>query len=695
MLNMIILNKKLICFMLFFFTFSSFNVNAQKNFEFTNKLINETSPYLLQHAHNPVEWYPWGDEALEKARKENKLLLISIGYSACHWCHVMEHESFQNKKVAAYMNANFVCIKVDREERPDVDMVYMSAVQLLTGRGGWPLNCIAMPNGKPLYGGTYFSKYNWMKMLRWTYNFAKNKPKEAKEQSDNLTLGIANHEFVGVDYREKKIDKAELDIIFNNWKKNIDFQRGGKLKPPKFPMPSSCQFMMHYDSDDAQKALSVKLKAMSRGGIYDQLGGGFSRYSTDKDWLIPHFEKMLYDNAQLISVYSKAYQKTKNIEYKHVVQESINFIDRELTSDCGAFFSSIDADSEYVEGAFYIWTMAEIEKILSPNAAKFIRYFNVTKKGNWEGGENILYVDLHKTLPDENSDLYKYISKCKVKLLSHRAKRIRPATDDKILCSWNALMLKAYVDAYNALGDERYLNKALLNADFIIENFIYDNNKLKRNYKNGKSNIDGFLDDYAFTIDAFITIYENNFDMKYLSKALELTENTIANFYSEKNHMFYYSSNLTSSLITRKMEIFDNVIPSSNSQMAINLFKLSQYYEKPDYLLKSKQMFNNVKDQCLTGGVFYANWDILLSYFVHEIFNIAIIGDNCLALRKEFNKYYLPYVFFSGDKHKETLSIHEGQYVKKKTLIYVCKDRTCDYPVDNVTEAILKINIKK
>jgi len=660
----------------------------QEHHKFTNRLIDETSPYLLQHAHNPVDWYPWGDEAFEKARDENKLLLISIGYSACHLCHVMESECFENQLVAEFMNANFVCVKVDKEEHPDVDMIYMNAIQLLTGSGGWPINCIALSDARPIYGGTYFSKDNWMRMLKNIVNYACEKPKEIEEQADRLTKGIVSSGFIDVEFKHAEFTTKNLDDIFTLWQYNIDFVKGGRKRAPKFPMPSAYQFMLNYDNKRANEALMLSLKAMCRGGIYDQIGGGFARYSTDEDWRVPHFEKMLYDNAQLISLYSKAYQKTKNKEFKQVAIECLAFIKREMTSDKFAFYSSIDADSNGKEGVYYVWRKNEIEKILSPDDSDFIKYFNVSDEGNWANGNNVLYINLKDSFPLQNSKFSSYLKNCKKKLLDYRYKRIRPLTDDKILCSWNALMLKAYADAYMAFDDKEYLDVAMKNADFIINNFVCDNNKLKRNYKNNITNIDGFLDDYAFTIDAFITLYQNSFETKYLTKALDLSSYVIEHFYDKNSGMFYYTSDVGSILVARKMEIVDNVIPASNSQMAINLFKLAQYYDRSDYLIMSSIMLNNVKNRCMNGGVYYANWNLLMSYFVNEIYNIAIIGPDNDILLKEFNKYFLPYVFFSGDKKRASLSLHRGKYIRNRTYIYVCKNKTCGLPIISVKKAL-------
>ncbi|MFC2152152.1 thioredoxin domain-containing protein, partial [Bacteroidota bacterium] len=391
------------------------NMKAAKH-KFTNQLINESSPYLLQHAHNPVNWYPWGKEALDKAKKENKLIIVSIGYAACHWCHVMEHESFEDEEVANYMNENFIAIKVDREERPDIDQVYMNAVQLLAGRGGWPLNCITLPDGRPIYGGTYFPKDQWLDMLKQVSAFVKQNPEKTEQQAKALTQGIQTSEIEYSNKQNVEFLKNDLTDIFKFWKRGIDFTNGGHHGAPKFSLPIGYQFLLHYhylsNNADALLAVTSTLDKMANGGIYDQIGGGFARYSVDEYWKVPHFEKMLYDNAQLISLYSNAYQQTKNLNYEIIVTETLEFIQRELTSEEGGFYSSLDADSEGVEGEFYIWTFNELKQVLGDKADLIIDYYNITEGGNWEHGQNILLksdnnnkiLDKYKITEDELAD---------------------------------------------------------------------------------------------------------------------------------------------------------------------------------------------------------------------------------------------------------------------------------------------------
>ncbi|MCF8296042.1 MAG: thioredoxin domain-containing protein [Saprospiraceae bacterium] len=669
--------------------------------KFTNKLIHESSPYLLQHAHNPVNWYPWGKEALNKAKKENKLIVVSIGYAACHWCHVMEHESFENEEVAKFMNENFIAIKVDREERPDIDQVYMDAVQLITGSGGWPLNCITLPDGRPIYGGTYFQKAKWIDMLSQVNTFFEQNPEKAEQQAKLLTEGVQSNEIIVANSEQAEFKISDLNTVFDNWKSSIDYEDGGHKRAPKFPMPVGYQFLLHYhyltQNNDALKAVTTTLNKMADGGIYDQIGGGFSRYSVDAYWKVPHFEKMLYDNAQLVSLYSTAYQKTKDPKYKIIVEETLEFIQRELTSEEGGFYSSLDADSEGEEGKFYVWTKSELQKSLGEKADLVIDYYNVTDDGNWEDGQNILFKsDNNKKIAAKykitEEELAIRVSDAKKILQEVRSKRIRPGLDDKILTSWNSLMLKAYVDAYRVFDKKEYLEIALKNAEFINTKLKVSDGRLNRNYKNGKASINAFLDDYAFTISAFISLYQATFDEKWLNEAQQSTNYTLEHFYDKKSGMFYYTSDIDVALIARKMEISDNVIPSSNSEMAKNLFILGHYFYKDDYINNAKQMLNNAKQNALKSGAYYANWDILMAWFASNPYEVAIVGKDFETKRKEFDTQYLPNVFLLGGKDGGNLTLLQNKLVEGQTTIYVCQNKSCKLPTIDFKTAIEQIS---
>ncbi|MBL7701513.1 MAG: thioredoxin domain-containing protein [Ferruginibacter sp.] len=671
-----------------------------KSSRHSNDLIHESSPYLLQHAHNPVNWYPWGDKALQKAKAENKMLIISIGYAACHWCHVMEHESFEDEEVAEIMNKNFICIKVDREERPDVDQVYMNAVQLITGRGGWPLNAIALAGGRPFYAGTYFSKDKWMNMLAYFVDMQQNKPEALEKSAAQVTQGIQVTESVTFKETKKEFSIADLDKQFETWKPNIDFTRGGENRAPKFPMPSAWSYLLHYHyltkNEDALKALSVTLNSMAWGGIYDHLQGGFARYSTDANWHVPHFEKMLYDNAQLVTLYALAYQVTANPFYRKVVYETLRFVEQELTSPEGGFYASLDADSEGVEGKFYIWTKAEIDKALGEEAGLFSAYYNITADGNWEHGNSILLRnETDKAIAERfkisAEELNQKIDGCKEKLMQIRNKRIKPALDDKILSSWNALMITGYTKAYRVFNEGRFLEAAITNANFLLKNAIAADGEMTRNYKNGKASINALLDDYAFTIGAFIELYQATFDENWLTQADKLTLYVLEHFFDEQSKMFFYTHNQYADLIARKMELADNVIPSSNSEMAKNLFLLGHFLSKDDYISQAKQMLINVEADVQRNIYFYANWGSLQALFTSPLYEVAIMGKEFDDRRKEFDEHYLPNVILLGSKTESKLALLKNKMIAGQTTIYVCKDKTCDLPVTELQQALEQI----
>ena len=662
-----------------------------------NRLANETSPYLLQHADNPVNWYPWGKEALEKAIQEDKMLLISIGYSACHWCHVMEHQSFEDSTVASLMNEHFVCVKVDREERPDVDQVYMNAVQLLTKSGGWPLNCFALPDGSPVYGGTYFPKENWMQLLNYMAEIYENDKEKAVQQAAQLKQGVSLSEFIGEKSNEQVFSADDLDDAYKPLEKSFDTKLGGFVGAPKFPMPTSWTFVLRYgastNNNRAQEQVLFTLDKIANGGIYDHVGGGFSRYSIDEEWFAPHFEKMLYDNAQLISLYSEAYQISKKENFRNVVYETFRFAERELSSPEGAFFSALDADSEGEEGKYYVWTKPELEKLLGENSSLVCEYYGVKETGNWEKGNNILAVSLGLNEMMENfslsrSELDQIISESKEILLKAREKRISPGLDDKILTSWNALMIKGLVDAYKAFSDEVFLQRAVRAAEFIIKKQTQPDNSLYRSFKNGQSTISAFLGDYAAVIDAFISLYSCTFEEKWLLQAKSYTEYILSNFFNPESSMFYYTNKNYQELVVRKMEITDNVIPASNSMMAHNLLTLASYLDNEDYLNISHQMLFNTSDEIRQYGRYYTNWASLMLKNVFQKQELVIVGDDAANLRANLNDYYLPNVLVAGSLKQSNLPLVNGRYVEGKTLIYVCKDKACKMPVETIEEAI-------
>ena len=686
---------------LLFFTISC-NSQDKKNemtekHKYTNSLLNETSPYLLQHAHNPVDWYPWNETTLTKAQKEDKLLLISIGYSACHWCHVMEHESFEDEEVAKIMNENFICIKVDREERPDVDQIYMTAVQLMKQRGGWPLNCIALPDGKPFWGGTYFRKDEWKKQILGLANAYQNDRKKVLDFAEKLSNGIRQVEMVVKNPNQADFSWKDVDNMVSPWSERFDNSEGGSNGAPKFPMPNAYNFLLRYahlsDNKEVLEHIELTLNKMAFGGIYDQIGGGFARYSTDRSWKAPHFEKMLYDNGQLVSLYSEGYLKFKNSLYKDIVFESLEFVERELLDETGAFYSALDADSEGEEGKFYVWNETELKLFIREDFEIFKDYFNVNNKGLWEHGNYILLrkkskKDIAKKHKISVSELNIKIKNWKIILMQERDKRIRPGLDDKSLTSWNALMLKGYIDAYMTFGEKHHLDVALKNANFIANTQLQKDGKLWHSYKNGKSTINAYLEDYSITISAFIRLYEATFDEKWLNLADRMMQYATSHFYDKNSGMFFFISDLDPELVARKMEINDNVIPASNSVMANALYDLGTILDKENYKKTSRTMLNNVKEEMSSYGSGYANYANLMLKLIHPYYEVAVVGkdanDKCL----EINKEYKPNKLFIGSFGESDLELLEGKYVEGTTMIYVCENKVCQMPTNKIMQAI-------
>ena len=662
----------------------------------TNALIHETSPYLLQHAHNPVEWHPWNKESLQKAKDENKLIIISIGYSACHWCHVMERESFEDAEVAKLMNERFINIKVDREERPDIDQIYMTAVQLMNQAGGWPLNCIALPNGKPVWGGTYFTKNQWLEQINEVANFHEQNSQKMKEYAERLAQGIQQSELVSFNKLKPSFKWSQLDGLYKSWKNQFDYNYGGFNSAPKFPLPNNQLFLLRYaeltNKEKLHDYIQLTLNEMAYGGIYDQIGGGFARYSTDILWKVPHFEKMLYDNAQLVSLYSEAFTAYGNPLYQEVVEETLAFIERELSHKNGAFYSAIDADSEGEEGKFYVWKKKELKELLGEDYILFCDYYNVNNMGLWEHDNYILLRNQSDIIFCQNNKLdLNSLQKLKIswrsKLLKQRDQRIRPSLDDKSLTSWNALMCKGYVDAYLSFGKEKYLKKGLKNAQFIIEKQWQKNGALWHSFKNNRSTINGYLDDYAFTIEAFISIYQATFNEEWIARAEKLTHYCIKHFYDSTSGMFFFTSNLDVPLIARKMEINDNVIPSSSSCMANNLFSLGVILDKEEYLNMAEVQLNNIKGDMPSYPSGYSNWANLMLKKVAHFYEVAIVGKKANEKTIKLNQEYYPNKIFLGATHSSSIPLLKNKMVMGQTTIYVCQKKSCKLPTTDIKKA--------
>lgn len=667
-----------------------------------NKLIHTSSPYLKQHAYNPVWWYPWGKEALQRAKDEDRPMIISIGYSACHWCHVMERESFENEEIARVMNDVFVCIKVDREERPDVDQIYMEAIQTMGLQGGWPLNVFAMPDQKPFYGGTYFPPKKWLHILNSISQAFREKRNQLEVSAVEFTkaLSVSDSEKYGLLDDGFSANSESLNQMVSSMMDHCDWKEGGLNRAPKFPNPSIWKFLLNANGiaqdKDIHKQIMLTLIKMASGGIYDQIGGGFARYSVDEGWFAPHFEKMLYDNGQLISLYSVAYQVEKDERFKEVVYESIEFVKSELMSSENGFYSALDADSEEEEGSFYIWTADELEQILGKDAAIIMKYYQVEGEGNWERGSNILHTkqtpeDFAAELGIVENEFQVTLKAAKSRLMAVREKREKPGLDDKILTSWNALMLKGLIDAYHSFGEESFLDLAQKNASFIYENLCIDG-ALLRNYSSESNGISAYLDDYAFAIDAFLSLYQATFKRQWLDVATELTDYAMEHFYDSTEELFYFTDYKSEQLIARKKEIFDNVIPSSNSAMAQNLYFLGHLLERDVYLKRSENMISKIAPLIKTDPQYLTNWGSLYAFRTKPIIEIAIIGEDFLSFSHELQKHFIPNMVICGSAKSNDLPLLQNRIsIHDKTTIYVCFNKSCKLPVHSIDEALEQI----
>jgi uncharacterized protein YyaL (SSP411 family) len=670
-----------------------------------NQLSQETSPYLLQHANNPVYWKAWNENSLAEAKEKNKLIIISIGYSACHWCHVMEHESFEDQEVADVMNTNFISIKVDREERPDVDAVYMKAIQIMIGRGGWPLNVVTLPDGRPVWGGTYFRKDDWMHTLSQLQEIYKSAPEKMIEYAEKLHQGIQSMGIVQNENKEASINQEQITVLVEKWKQSFDWEFGGMASSPKFMMPNNYHFLMRYAYQKKDNQLldfvNLTLTRMAFGGIFDTVDGAFSRYSVDNKWHVPHFEKMLYDNGQLVSLYSDAYKLTANPLYKEVIEKTLSFVERELMNAEGGFYCALDADSlnakkNLEEGAFYVWKIPELKAIIKDDFELFSHVFNINTFGLWED-EN--YVLIQRLSLDEIAKAYKMpVSDLESKKISweqklyiEREKRPKPRLDDKCLTSWNALMLKGFVDAYKALEEPQYLDLALQNANFIIKNLWSVEGNLFHNYKDNKSTINGYLEDYSLVIAAFMALYEVTFDEKWLLNAKQLTDYSLEHFYDEKIGFFAFTSNLDEALITTHFETEDNVIPASNSVMGKNLFQLGIYFENSHYEKVAQRMLQNIFPTIGYPSA-YSNWlDLALNYS-EENKELAICGDLALEYGNKINSLYFPNVVLAGTEKVSNLPFLKDRFVADQNLFYLCQNKTCLIPSTNFQEVISNLN---
>lgn len=672
----------------------------------TNRLVHESSPYLQQHAHNPVDWFPWGEEALQKAQKENKPVLVSIGYSACHWCHVMERESFEDEATAAIMNERFVNIKIDREERPDLDHIYMDAVQAMTGSGGWPLNVFLTPDKKPFYGGTYFppvrayNRPSWKEILVNVSDAFRLKRHEIDAQAENLTehLLVSNNFGLHQTREAGFFSKETTEQIFQNLMKSADKEWGGFSRAPKFPQTFSTLYLLRYSyfckNEEALKQALLNIDKMIEGGIYDQVGGGFARYSTDTEWLIPHFEKMLYDNALLVSVLCEVYQLTKKDKYKIVIEETLAFIQNEMMHPDGGFYSALDADSEGEEGRFYIWSKTEIDTLLGTNAELFCEYYQVTDKGNFEY-RNILHIK-------EDADAFalrKNISvpvfqallrQLKQTLLQARNKRIRPGMDDKIILAWNGLMNTAFSKAFAATGNEEYRRVALKNMQFLVSNFSAgDKDAFSHTWKNGEAKYNAFLDDYACLIEALITLQEITGDSAWLVKAKSLSAFVLENFSEEETGFFFYTPSSSTDVIVRKKEVYDGALPSGNAVMAQNLHRLSIYFDMPGWGEIARKTTGALENAIVRYPMSFSCWASLVLEIVTGTCELAITGDNPEELFNDVISQYIPNkVIMKSGKMEGPFPLLNGKATGPVPLIFLCRNYTCQQPVNSVQSLV-------
>ena len=674
--------------------------------QYTNNLINESSPYLLQHAHNPVNWEAWNTLALQKAKNEDKLMLISIGYAACHWCHVMEHECFEDEEVAKTMNAHFVNIKVDREERPDIDHIYMDALQMMTGSGGWPLNILALPDGRPFWGATFVKKAAWIQVLNQLQELYLSDPEKIIGYAENMAQGLNALNGISVASQSGDTPVIPLKDIVQDWSAYFDTFLGGYKRAPKFMMPVNLNFFMHYGVSTGDSYVTdyvhTTLTRMAWGGLFDHVGGGFSRYSVDTKWHVPHFEKMLYDNGQLISLYAKAYAATKNELYRNVVHQCISFLKAELLDTTNGFCSSLDADSLTVdgtleEGAFYVWQEEHLQPILGKRFPVFKDYFNINDYGYWEHQNYVLIRDAEVSEIAEKhtcteKEVSKIIARSLKRLKKEREKRDTPKLDDKILTSWNGLALKGLTDAYRYLGNEEYFTLALKNASFLEARLIGASGEVYHNYKNGVRTIPGFLEDYASLIDAYLGVYEITYAEKWLNLSLKLTHFVLDNFSDPATALFFFTSEQEEPLIRKTIEVADNVIPSSNSIMAHNLLKLSKYVPSAGFEERVSQMMRTMEKTINEHPQNHAHWLDLALLLQQEFYEIAIVGKDHLELSKNIQAHYLPNVIFAASAGDHQLALLKGRFVKDKTFIYVCNNGTCQLPAQIPDEALQLIS---
>mgnify|MGYP003997438149 FL=1 len=696
-----IMNEKCLVFLILLSVFYSNNIIGQ-NME--NKLSKESSLYLKQHATNPVNWFPWGDEALSEAKKNDKLLLISIGYSSCHWCHVMEEESFENEDVAKVMNSKFINIKVDREERPDIDEIYMKALVLMTGSGGWPMNIIALPDGTPIWGGTYVAKDQWIQVLNQVNEFYKTRKKDVLEYANNVRDGVKKESLIKP--IAKKINYSS-DFQSELANKAFDFTdklNGGIGGGQKFPLPSFINFFLRYSKLTSNKEMKFFVKntliKISQGGINDRVEGGFHRYTVDNKWHIPHFEKMLYDNAQLLSVFSKAYMVYNERRFREELYNIYDFLELKMTSKNNLIFSSISADTNYEdgtkeEGDFYIWTKKELKEILKKDYNWVSEYYNINESGYWEREKYVFYQTIsdNQFASDMGLSLSQFKNKLKLvnkKLFDYREKRVQPIIDTKIVFSWNALTIRGLIDAYKATGDNNFLTKAIAINKGLEEKMIKGN---KIAHTNGQSLDDQvlFFEDYSYYIDALIALYEATYEIDWINKAIAFTKFSNIEF-KQENSFYKFSSNQELLYSDILIHLEDGVIPSANSVMNFNLFRLSHYLGNKDFSIQAEKMINNIIGKLESRVTDHMFWFWASFNYSDSFFELAISGPDAKEKAKELSLEYLPNAIIAANNEPSDFYLLKERFFKDETYIYVCVNNTCKFPVTNIKEALKLID---
>lgn len=692
----------------------------------TNRLINETSPYLLQHAHNPVNWYPWGPEAFRKAQEENKPIFLSIGYSTCHWCHVMAHESFENPEVARLMNEVFISIKVDREERPDIDNVYMSACQMMTGGGGWPLSIIMTPDKKPFFAATYIPRESRFGLIGMMEIIPRIKELWTTQQGEALNLSneIATMlQRTSQDTPGEKLDEATLDLTYAQLAKRFDGQHAGFSSAPKFPTPHNLLFLLRYWKRKGNRAaldmVEKTLQAMWRGGIYDHVGFGFHRYSTDSQWLVPHFEKMLYDQAMLAMAYAEAYQATGKEDYGKTARKIFSYVLRDMTSPEGGFYSAEDADSEGEEGKFYLWTQEEVWQALGSEEAEFIaQVFNIEKDGNFveqttgkRNGVNILHLSksLDELAPDldlSQQEFQRYLEGIRQKLFAYREKRIHPAKDDKILTDWNGLMIVALAKGAQAFDEREYAEVACRAMDFILGNMRKLDGRLLHRYRDGQAGIEANLYDYAFLVWGLIELYEAVFDVRYLKVALELTNDMLKHFWDEDGGGLYLTPDDGENLLVRNKEIHDGAIPSGNSVAMLNLLRLGHMTATPDLEEKAARISSAFSGNVKQSPSAYTQLMVALDFAIGPCYEVVITGnseaEDTKAMVKVLRTRFLPnkVILFNPDEQRSPEMAQLAEFTKNQSSIegrataYVCINHNCKLPTTDINKMLVLLNVK-